>query len=364
MNMLNWYKYVLATYLLFISISINLAQEPDNPVSFAIKPQYGFIIPHSKEIENVANTNPFGLELEYGRFLLKQNNFNQCNCYSKAGLSLLYMNYGNVDVVGSSYSLIGFTEPILINRQRFILTTRMGIGASYIDKIYDEVSNPTNKFFSSHITFLVHLDLNMYFKINQKLYLFSYAKYNHLSNGGIKEPNYGMNFPTFGIGANYILNHEINFLEYDKKEFSPDLFYKSYLFGTFKNVKKDTIYSLKSTFVYGVNFSFGRTISKINGISLGIEYLNDGANKELINRQDLSIDHQQVSGQITNHILFGRFDFSQSLGVYIYAPYIDRNFFQRYTLTYQFYKRIFIGVTLKAHGDIADNFNLLLGVTL
>ncbi|MGC9375534.1 MAG: acyloxyacyl hydrolase [Bacteroidales bacterium] len=175
-----------------------------NPVSIAIKPQYGFILPHSSKVEHLTHTNPFGVELEYAWIMLQDENWQQCNCYSKMGASFLYVNYANPDIVGSSYNLIGFAEPFLFRTHQFLLTTRMGVGISVLDKIYDEHQNPDNPFFSTHISFIVHVDANGYYKLTEKLKLLWFAKYCHISNGGIKDPNYGMNFSTFGLGLNYL----------------------------------------------------------------------------------------------------------------------------------------------------------------
>ena len=354
---------LLVCFITLLKIRKVYSQEIENPANYSIKPQYGFILSHSSKIESISSTNPFGLEVEYSKFLLKESNFDQCNCYSKAGVSFLFINFANPNVLGNSYSLIGFVEPLLIRKERFILSTRMGVGASFLDHIYDKSNNPENQFFSSHITFIVHVDFNLYFKLTQKLYLMSYAKYNHISNGGLKQPNYGMNFPTFGIGLNYIPRTELEFPVREKKVFNSEYFKKVYIFGTVKSIPEDDYIEEESVLIVGISGLVGKTVSNINGFSIGMEYLNDGANKGKIIRENLSLDHQQVSALIGHHVLFGKFDFSQSWGIYVYAPYKYRNFFQRYSLSYQFLKYFNAGVTVKAHGDIADNFNLQLGIS-
>ena len=331
-----------------------------NPMQIAIKPQYGMILAHSSKIEHLTHTNPFGVEAELSWLRIKNKNYQQCNCFSKAGLSFLYINYANPAVVGSSYSLIGFAEPFLVRKNRFLLSARMGVGLTYLDHIYDETDNPLNLFFSTHFAFITHIDLNAYYKLNKQISLMAYAKYNHISNGGTKSPNYGMNFPTFGIGLNYTQG-DFCFPEFEKQQFTPDWFYTIYSFGTIKTIEKDDTNPEESEFIFGFYGVVGRTVSKLNGFSAGLEYVNDGAAKEKIERQNLGVDHQQFSFLIGHHLLFGRFDFSQYWGTYIYAPYKVRNFYQRYSLSYRFTKHLLIGATLKVHGDWADNFNLLLG---
>ena len=355
--------WVLTLLFIIFNQILTFGQEEDrNPISLAIKPQYGFILPHSSKVEHLTHTNPFGLELEYSWLMLKEKNWQQCNCYSKTGISLLYINYDNPEIVGSSYNLIGFAEPFFIRSGRFLLSARMGFGLSYLDKVYDSETNPENTFFSTPLSFIVHIDLNTHFKINDQFSLIGFAKYNHISNGGVKQPNYGMNFPTFGVGLNYFPSTNMNFPDRLKEEFKPETFYNIYTFGLIKKVKENEYYPEKTTYVFGFYGLVGRTVSFVNGLSIGMEYLNDGGAKEEIARQDLNDDHQKISGLVGHHLLFGKFDFSQYWGTYIYAPYKPSNFYQRYTLTYKFTKHFLSGVTLKVHGDVADNFQILLGL--
>lgn len=348
--------------LFLLKLSAGFGQEENsNPISLAIKPQYGFILPHSSKVGHLTHTNPFGMEFEYAWLMIKEKNWQQCNCYSKAGISFLYINYGNPDVVGSSYNLIGFAEPYFIRKQNFLLSARMGVGVSYLDKIYDSKTNPDNTFFSTSVSFLVHIDLNAYFKISNQLKIITFAKYNHISNGGIKEPNYGVNFPTFGVGLEYMPQENMIFPNRLRREFNSDLFYNAYVFGWTKKIGAENNYPEKTSYVLGIYGLVGKTISVINGFSIGLEYLNDGGAKEEIKRLDLDNDHQQISGLIGHHLLFGKFDFSQYWGTYVYSPYKSANFYQRYSLTYELANHFLVGVTLKAHADIADSFQVLLG---
>ena len=175
--------------LLLLLIQTNLLVGNDsiqNPIQYAIKPQYGLILAHSSKIEQLTYTNPFGLEVEISWLRIKDKNYQQCNCFAKAGISFLYINYANPEIVGSSYNFIGFAEPFLVRSKRFLLSARMGIGLTYLDHIYNEKVNPDNLFFSTHFAFITHIDLNAYYKLNETFSLMAFAKYNHISNGGTK----------------------------------------------------------------------------------------------------------------------------------------------------------------------------------
>lgn len=355
--------FLILSYLIVINLTTKGQDETKNPVSLALKPQYGLILNHSSNVEHLTHTNPFGVEMEYSWLMLKDRNWRQCNCYSKTGISFLYINYDNPEVVGSSYNLIAFAEPFLIRRDNFILSARMGVGASFLDHVYHEQDNPENTFFSTPLSFIIHLDLNTYYKLNEQYSLIVFAKYNHISNGGIKKPNYGMNFPMFGIGLNYYPAGKLVFPDRSKKEYSPTLFYNLYSFGMIKKIEKDNAYPEKATFNFGFHGLVGRTVSLLNAFSIGAEYYYDAGAKEELSRINSDTDFQKVSALIGHHLLFGKFDFSQYWGTYIYAPDKPADFYQRYSLSYSFYDHILAGFTLKAHGDVADSFQVLVGFT-
>jgi len=355
--------FLILSISVFFNLNVQGQEEGKNPVSLALKPQYGLILPHSSKVGHLTHTNPFGVELEYGWLMLKEKNWRQCNCYSKTGTSFLYVNYDNPEVVGNSYNLIGFAEPFLIRTNKFILSARMGVGISFLDKIYDETQNPENTFFATHVSFIAHIDLNTYFGLCNDLSLNAFLKYNHISNGGIKQPNYGMNFPMFGVGLTYYPAGKVRFPDRSEKEFNPEMFYHMYLFGMIKKIEENQYYPEETTFNFGFYGLVGRTVSVLNGFSIGAEYFYDAGAKEEISRKGLDDDFQKVSGLIGHHLLFGKFDFSQYWGTYIYAPYKPANFYQRYSLSYKFFDHFLAGVTLKAHGDAADSFHVLLGVT-
>jgi hypothetical protein len=58
----------------------------------------------------------------------------------------------------------------------------------------------------------------------------------------------------------------------------------------------------------------------------------------------------------------GRVTFSQEFGLYYYREFRDTDdVYQRYGLTYEFVKNVFLGMNLKAHGHVADFFDFRIG---
>jgi hypothetical protein len=356
-------KLFIIGILSLISLHVVAQKDTLNPAYMAVKPQYGFILPHSKTIQHLSHTNPYGIEAEYGWYLTGTEDWKRCNCYSRAGFSFMYIDYANPDVLGQSLNLIAYAEPLLAYRGNWKASVRMGVGFSYLTKVYDAETNPENLFFSFPLSYLVHLDVNLTRNITEKAYFFLYGKYNHISNGGVKEPNKGMNFPTMGIGLGYNLD-PLKFPEKEKVPLKkpvpviPEI--STFMSGRSIHVEGASEYKL----ALGINLKAWRKVSRLNALSIGMEGVYD---RSLFNRQearDNFILNSYYSVLAGHAFVFGRFIFSQEWGTYLYAPYYYQDFFQRYTLTYRVFDKLRMGVTLKAHAEVAENFNIIISYDL
>ena len=143
-----------------------------------------------------------GLSLELSRLRYTQSAWSACNCYSQNGLSLMYFNFDDPEVLGSSVNLAVFAEPHF-TYGNFNLSLRAGLGVSLLTKVYHVESNPENIFFSRTMSGILLLQLTNRVWLNEHFGIRLSGAYHHISNGGSKQPNLGMNFPTISIGAEY-----------------------------------------------------------------------------------------------------------------------------------------------------------------
>lgn len=348
-------RYIALSIFLLIQISAFGQDTTSNPAFFGLKSQYGFILPHAKSIRHLSNSRPYGMELDYGWILSRENDWERCNCYSRAGFALSYVNFDNSEVLGSATNLIMFAEPYLNYGSDVWMSLRMGVGPSYISKLYDEETNPENLFFSTHLSYIIHLDLMLNFRLTDHWNGKIFGKYNHISNGGVEQPNKGMNFPTIGVGMDYVPDPP----ELVEREPLPikqeGIIPSAAVFGAMKNVVEGASEVKKRTLGYGFLVKGRHKIGKINALNLGFEGYWDGAVKE---KSEGTKEHRQFSLLAGHDLTFGRFIFSQYWGTYLYAPYYKKNFFQRYSLTYNLIGNLRVGVNLKAHAEVAQNFSV------
>ncbi len=351
----------IVTILFIVTLSgfADIIASPEEVSSFTyigLRTHYGFIIPHAEKIRSISHSNPRGLELDIGLHLTGDNAWRYCFCYPRTGIMLSWFDYDNPEILGNSYIITPYIEPFFSAGKALSASLKTGIGLAYLDNIYDPVTNPLNHFYSSHFSFLVFLNLNLNYRLNDHINLKLGGYYNHISNGGNRQPNKGINFPTASIGADYYFMPTV-FPERSREEYRRDQQETSAirlsLFYTTKEISKE---DGRQYPVIGFSPKYSYLAGRLSAISGGFEFVSDGSLSERIKQQGLTdTDHRRFSVFGGHELLIGRFNFYQELGVYLYAPYKPRDpVYQRYGLEYSLLRNISLGASLKSHLHVAD----------
>ncbi|MEN8122823.1 MAG: acyloxyacyl hydrolase [Bacteroidota bacterium] len=325
------------------------------PFILGSKLHYGVILPHSERIRTLAFNNPFGIEVNFNWLNHSEKSVRQLNCYSYTGIAINYFNFGHPKI-GSSVNLWYYFEPLLKFKNKLNYSIRAGTGITYLSTIYDQETNPENKFFSSHIAFLLIVDFKLKYKLTKKLELCCSICYNHISNGGFKQPNYGMNFPTITLGVDYNFK-PINLKPIKKEKIRDEekvWSFKAEVLSSIKVQNKTPEFKEKACFAYGFSSYTNKRISKFSALNFGLEYIADGYVKEEILRAGLDMDYKRAAGFIGHDLTFGKVNLTVNIGIYFYSPYKAKDpVYEKYMLQYRFNK-FYTGVFMLAHGDAAE----------
>ncbi len=351
----------ISIWLITNSVS-SLAQE--NSSFIGLNAHTGFIIPHSTTIREVSDTHPWGITAEGGWVLKSARAWASCNCFTKVGVSAAYFNYQNPQVLGDSYNLIAFGEPMLSFKRNWFLTIRGGVGVSYLTKVYNEVTNPDNLFFGSSLSFIGLASLTLNYRFQEDVVFRLAANYNHISNAGMRYPNKGMNFPTLSLGVEKQFGDQ-QFPTYDKQPGLRKQAWHRYLYvgGSRRSLEADSLYERSNHLNMGLETGVLRPVSNINGISGGVELYYNGAEAEQARRESNESAPLRLSLTLGHALVFGKLSFTQQMGYNVFQPQIsaDRTFFQRYAIYYQLGKWLNAGVSIKAHGPTADFIDVRIG---
>ncbi|MCD4746415.1 MAG: acyloxyacyl hydrolase, partial [Bacteroidales bacterium] len=359
--------FFLLYFLLFIKVLYaGTGDTIKDPFIIGLRAHYGFIIAHSKYIKDITHSNPIGIEVDFNRHLLSKKAWEYCNCYPRMGVSLYYWNYQNPSTLGNGLTLLGYVEPFIKAQNRINFSIRAGLGIAYLDNPYDEIKNPKNLCYSTSFSFALLVNISCNYKINKKLNFNIIANYNHISNGGIKQPNKGLNFPSFSLGLDYNLN-PVEFKDRNKT------YLKNFQFNKKRRVDLGLIFGYKGIyednniyFIKGIYINVSQPISRLSALSAGLEWISDGAEKEMSKlfwsvKKDSHLYGSFLCGY---EFLMGRFILSGQFGVYIYNICRRTDIvYQRYGLRYNISDSFFAGINLKAHRHAADFFDMRIGLS-
>jgi len=355
-------KFRISLYILFFIINafpvFSVQTDTTSHFYTGFQAHYGFIIPHSQSIKDISHTNPYGFEFNLNKLHTSFQKWQVFNAYWVSGIEARYFNYQNPEILGGVFDMCIFAEPVVNHWKRLLFTVRGGAGFSYHTKVYDEVENPLNFFFSSRISFPLFVDARFKYMLGNSALLTLSGCYNHISNGGIKLPNKGMNFPTLALGMEIhptpfpVLHHEFYS---DTRAGKPGSYLLFQFLTSVKVLNATGDLPEKTTFIYGFHSRYCKPLSAFYALNAGAEIIFDGYIKETLVREQRDVDYKRFALTFGQDFMLGTMIFTQYLGAYVYSPYKARNsIYQKYELAYKFHSGIMVGVYLKSHLQVAE----------
>ena len=212
---------------------------------------------------------------------------------------------------------------------------------------------------------MINLTANISLSDHFKLVLA--ANYNHISNGGIKLPNRGLNYPGFSAGLDYSFRPKdftrIRDLENGQAAFQRKWRKDFGIYYGFKGITEDeNLY-----FVYGLYGQLAWQIGRVSALPIGLDFSHDRA--ELAKSEFYTSLSERTANKLSIYTgydyLLGKIVLSFNLGGYLYNPdRISSWLYQRYMIRVQVFKSLCTGMSLKAHGHIAQYFDVRIGISL
>jgi len=323
--------------------------------------QYGSVFAHSPAVQNTKGSHPFGVEAIIGWQRNDAAAWNLCNCFPRTGLLLAYYDYDN-NVLGKSVNAAYFLEPTYRLGKRLFFSFKGVAGLSYLTNPFDSTKNPTNQSYSTKINQYLVVGVGLWLRIADHFWLNPSVNYQHQSNGGLKQPNKGINWPTAGLAVIYQKDPRPYYTGIRTKE----KFWRNYsvrwdigLFGIAKRSLTENQNSSRRLPVVGVSFNGSKQVGRISALSIGTEIFYDEALRVQLKQDSIEASPVRAGILVGHEFLLGKFLFSQRLGVYAFdqTPYYDR-LYHRWGIHYRFNKRLGIGFHLLAHRQVAEFIDL------
>lgn len=314
----------------------------------------GSIYVHSENVENTRFSRPIGIDFAFSKIRNDSVLYSICNCILNKGYGINYFNYDN-KILGHGLTPFYFLEPNFRINNSILWNIKGTLGVSVLSNPFHSARNPNNMSYSLPVGVYLGISSGFNVKFSSKFMLSTNLNYLHISNGGIKDPNMGINWITGSIGMNYGLNNNFDFR---KKRIQNKLHYNKYSridisgFYSTKIVEKGDkdLYS-----ILGVSALYSHQIKQLHAFTASVEWHLDYSLAERQRRDNKNRDMFFWGAALGHEYLLGRFIFSQQLGYYIEKPddYFG-NFYHRWGLNYKLKNSIQIGVNLKAHRQVAQ----------
>ena len=327
--------------------------------------QRGFIFAHSVEVQNTAGARPTGIETILSWQRNDADIFNLCHCYPRQGLLLAYYDY-DVGLLGKSGTAAYFLEPTYRISNRLLFSFKAAAGFTYLSNPYDSISNPVNQSYSTRVNNYMLVGLGAWVQLYDHWWLNPTLNYQHISNGGWRQPNKGINYPTAGIAVSYqpvsrpwytgTRTTEKYWRDYSTR-------YDFTLLGTMRRGYSEAG-DRKKYPMAGLAVQAGRQVGRLSMLTVGAEAYYDEELRERLGAEGVDASPVKAGLLLGHEFLLGRFGFSQRLGVYVFdqTPYYDR-IFHRWGLNYRINRHLSAGFTLLAHRHIAEYMDFRLTYT-
>lgn len=330
------------------------------PRAVVVGGQYGSIFAHSEAVQNTAGSHPRGVELQWMKQQVGSKAYNLCRCYPKQSFLAAYYNLDN-KVLGWSAIAAYLLEPSYRISDRLFFSMRGSFGLGYGSRKFDANTNPTNQSYSTSVNTYLLYGLGLQWQLSPQMALQVTGNFQHISNGGLKEPNKGVNWPTAGLHV----------IRYSK----PLNIYRG---GRQRDNSWRTLGWRKDVAVFGIGkrwvgtngqgkrlpvagaiAQIGKQVGIINHVHAGAEWSYDGVIKRRIKEDSIAATPRKIAVMAGHEFLLARFTFSQQLGIYILKnePYTD-DWFHRWGVQYRATKNCWVGLNLKAHRHVADYIDL------
>ncbi len=329
-------------------------QEPLFAVGLGL--QHGFIFAHSVDVQNTKGARPTGIETIFSWQRNDSSTFALCNCYPRQGLLLAYYDY-DVGLLGKSGTAAYFLEPTYRIGNRVFLSFKGAAGLSYLTNPYNSISNPGNQSYSTRVSAYLLFGVGSWVRLSERWWLNPSVNYQHISNGGMRKPNKGINWPTAGMAVSYLPNYR----PWYTGTRTTEKYWRNYATrydGTlFGNMRRgyNAAGNRERYPLFGFALQAGKQVGRLSMLTLGAEAYHDAELQAKLRREGFQASPVKAGLLLGHEFLLGRFLFSQRLGGYVFdqTPYYNR-IFHRWGLQYRLNRQFSASFNLLAHRQVAE----------
>lgn len=353
--------YVIACCLVHYSIQFNLSRlfastEVLNGWHIDGVCHYGLVIPEYKNFLYIVEDHVFSAGLSLSRRTTGKSPWEQLYNYPDYGFRLFYSTLGNDKVNGYEIALFPYFSLYWLKHNHFNVFNQIGVGLSYVTRIFDPGENYQNIAVGSHIN--IHFNARLGLKYNiDKLNFHTGISFDHFSNANMREPNLGINYVTGFLGMGYRLGNDVpllyNVLQSHLRKHYFEVIYS--IGGKHTRAFQEKFF-ITSSFTAEYKYEPFR----IFRVGIGADLFYDSATKtemSVDNPQEFKDEYNYRTGiHLSQEVFYNRFSVIIQEGIYMFlTDKVEGNImYNRGILRYAIANHILISIAMKSHLHILD----------
>jgi len=322
---------------------------------------HGFVLPHHRSIPYYTIDPINGIELYASKYFPEINPKRP----PEIGVGYYHSNMGNLDIYGRAHGFfMGLGGDLFRNRSPVWLQQTFCFGISYNTAHFDLEENPSNRLIGSSFNAFVTYSLNVRAKVAENVVLYAGPSFNHMSNGNVRMPNFGLNQLTTKVGISYRIHPEETI--YSIQDSDLQVYKKNRFLFMLSGGKRKISRNVNEEFIVAsLAFDYSRRINPNQAWGAGIDLVADASEG-----RELYVTGYRIEEIIPWHggihisweRIWNRLSISLQPGYKILTPSEHKSYqYNRVAIRYRSEYNIVFGCAIKAHGIKADFIEFGLG---
>lgn len=363
-------KKLQSSIVLFFLINFNqntLAQDSTfGRWMMDVRINYGFIIAHRPTVVHLQDAHVFGIEAELFRTTNGEKDWEQAYNRPLTGIGFQYWNLGNDKELGNAYTLFPQILFPLNHSPHLRFSTRIACGLGYIEKTFDRLENHKNVATSTHINCMISFGLYARTLVKKKTQIVTGIEFTHMSNGGFKVPNLGLNIPTLNLGVSHFFGQRTPVYPERKVKENRSTSINMLVAG---GIKEITPPGGKKYGAFTITSTLSRSLGIKSSIGIGLDVFYDPSIETQLKGDSVAVPNFTYSIRSGIHLSYElkvqKLSMLFENGYYFYTHLPDDgNIYTRLCLRYHFTEKYFVLLNLKSHFGKADYFEYGIGMRL
>jgi hypothetical protein len=304
------------------------------------------------------------LRLEFGWETTGAQMWHQIWKYPAFGFGVYALDYFGEEQLGNPLAAYGFAVWPLVRKEKFTFNLNFGFGMSFNWKPFDPATNPYNVAIGNFESAYIDVGVTLDYELSKRLNLVGAFTGTHFSNGGTRQPNWGINQAGLLVMLKYKMEEtKPAFTKWEIPAYQKN--YEWLISGSWgiRNVLFDVdipelsnAYLRRDFAVWTLTSTFYRQLSYKSKVGAGVDLVFDRSINAQIDAADGKIDNIDLPSQDEIRVgLYGAYEFVlYRLSVLINVGYsvIQKenqlpDLYQRLGAKYHFFDDFFAGLNVR-----------------